>query len=282
MFFAWQLGIRIPFRGSFRGEVFQVKDKNGWLAIYHSVTEAMTESVPFAIQEREENDLVWISFAFLGRDVSICVRREFRDDALRLVRGIFQRKTYGDLDVRGRDVLDLGANVGDSAIYFALNGARRVIALELFPSTFEIAKMNVEANRLGDKILLLNEGAGSTGTVKVDARVLSSKTATIAEARGNIEVKVNSLGDLVKRFSLDEAALKINCEGCEYELVLDASDADLSHFQAVMLEYHRGSRLIAKRLMKAGFVVKTSNNIFVYNDRFPEPRCEEGYISAKR
>src|SRR5882672_1864968 len=116
MLLAWQLGIRIPFRGGFRGTVFKVKDKKSWLELYDNITEAMTESAPFTFQEREENDLVWISFAFLGKELSFCVRREFRDDALRLVKGIFQRKTYGALDIQGRDVLDLGANIGDSAI----------------------------------------------------------------------------------------------------------------------------------------------------------------------
>jgi hypothetical protein len=35
--------------------------------------------------------------------------------------------------LRGRDVIDVGANVGDTALYFILNGARRVIAVEPCP-----------------------------------------------------------------------------------------------------------------------------------------------------
>ena len=33
-------------------------------------------------------------------------------------------------DVKGRDVIDVGANTGDTALYFILNGARKVIAVE--------------------------------------------------------------------------------------------------------------------------------------------------------
>jgi predicted RNA methylase len=32
--------------------------------------------------------------------------------------------------LRGRDVIDVGASVGDTALYFVLNGARKVIAVE--------------------------------------------------------------------------------------------------------------------------------------------------------
>ncbi|MEM0342518.1 MAG: hypothetical protein QW387_07290, partial [Desulfurococcus sp.] len=41
---------------------------------------------------------------------------------------IFERGVYSNLNVENRDVVDVGAFVGDTAIYFASRGARRVIA----------------------------------------------------------------------------------------------------------------------------------------------------------
>jgi FkbM family methyltransferase len=278
----WHFGIRIPFRAIFRGTVFEVKDEGSRLALSDCVRQALAGPVSLTFKDGEENGLAWITFTSHGRELNYRCRWELKDDALTLLKAIFQRKRYAALDVQGRDVLDVGANIGDSAIYFALSGARRVIGLELFPSTFEIAKLNVDANRLGDKILLLNEGAGNTGTVQVDPQLLAGRTATIAQAKNGIEVRINSLGDLINRFSLDKAALKINCEGCEYDLLFGASAADLSHFQTIMLEYHHGSGLIARRLRKAGFAVKTMNHTFSYNEHFADPRSESGYISARR
>jgi len=43
---------------------------------------------------------------------------------------VFDYGEYEPLSVEGRVVVDVGAFVGDSAIYFALKGARRVIAIE--------------------------------------------------------------------------------------------------------------------------------------------------------
>jgi len=36
--------------------------------------------------------------------------------------------------LKGRDVIDVGANVGDTALYFILHGARKVIAVEPCPT----------------------------------------------------------------------------------------------------------------------------------------------------
>jgi FkbM family methyltransferase len=40
------------------------------------------------------------------------------------------------LGVEGRVVVDVGAFVGDSTIYFALKGADRVITVEPYPGAF--------------------------------------------------------------------------------------------------------------------------------------------------
>ena len=36
--------------------------------------------------------------------------------------------------LRGREVVDVGAGIGDSALYFILHGARKVIAVEPCPT----------------------------------------------------------------------------------------------------------------------------------------------------
>ena len=53
---------------------------------------------------------------------------------------------YDDLDVKDRVVVDVGAGVGDTAILFSLMGAKKVIALEPFPSLYEKALVNVKIN----------------------------------------------------------------------------------------------------------------------------------------
>ena len=63
-----------------------------------------------------------------------------------IVRENFVGGAYDDLDVGGRTVVDVGAGVGDTEILFALRGARRVVALEPYPSLYGEALINIRAN----------------------------------------------------------------------------------------------------------------------------------------
>ena len=84
--------------------------------------------------------------------------------------GVFVHEEYSALNVYGQNVIDIGANIGDSAIYFAAKGARHVYAFEPFPSTFECAKNNVEINDLREKITIINAGlSDADGDIAIDA-----------------------------------------------------------------------------------------------------------------
>ena len=56
------------------------------------------------------------------------------------VLSMFLDDTYAFLPVKDKTVIDIGANICDSSIYFALCGATKVIAIEPLPKNFEIGK----------------------------------------------------------------------------------------------------------------------------------------------
>ena len=59
---------------------------------------------------------------------------------------IFVNNEYERVDVNGRMVIDIGASIGDSSVYFAKKGAEKVIALEPNQETYTLAKKNVGLN----------------------------------------------------------------------------------------------------------------------------------------
>ena len=61
---------------------------------------------------------------------------------------IFEYGDYDALNVNGRVVVDVGAFVGDSAIYFALKGAKRVIAIEPHPGAYAEMLENISSTTL--------------------------------------------------------------------------------------------------------------------------------------
>ena len=51
---------------------------------------------------------------------------------------VFLYEEYQTLPVKDRIVIDIGGSIGDTAIYFALKGAKKVIALEPFLLNYEV------------------------------------------------------------------------------------------------------------------------------------------------
>ncbi|WP_258393538.1 FkbM family methyltransferase [Nanobdella aerobiophila] len=65
---------------------------------------------------------------------------------------------YDILNVQDKVVLDIGAYVGDSAIYFIRRGAKKVYTYEAVKETYNILIKNIELNNLKDKIIPINKG----------------------------------------------------------------------------------------------------------------------------
>ncbi|MGC9113371.1 FkbM family methyltransferase [Acidilobus sp.] len=162
------------------------------------------------------------------------------------------------LNVEGRSVLDVGAFVGDSAIYFALRGARRVVAVEPSPWAFQAAKKNVEVNGLSDRVTLLNCAVGrDEGKILrlTEEEIDVGFSAERADSSGGHEVPTCTLDSLIERHGPFEV-LKMDCEGCEYGSI--PYSRRLGGLREVLIEYHDGYEPLAKKLMEEGFEVMYS------------------------
>ena len=157
--------------------------------------------------------------------------------------------------MKGRTVVDIGAYVGDSAIYYALAGrAKKVCAIEPVRSLFEVAKKNVRLNGLSGKVHVLKLAVSGKGK----GRVTINDGFGYSAEKG---VSTVSLDSLVKKYSISHGALKVDCEGCEYDIFRNVSSKTLKCFDAINVEYHHGYADIVERLMKES-----------YNVRYTKPR----------
>ena len=164
---------------------------------------------------------------------------------------------YKPLDFKGREVLDIGASICDSAIYFALNGARHVVALEPYPYTYAVAKRNSKINGLDKKIEVLNMACkGKSGSVVIDPDFQNNDRNVINQFKKGKRIPISTLGQLAERYNMNDAVLKIDCEGYEYEIIGNASNQTLRRFKSIGLEYHYGSKELEAKLKNAGFQVK--------------------------
>jgi len=140
--------------------------------------------------------------------------------------------------LKGREVIDVGASVGDSALYFLLNGARKVIAVEPLPKVARCAEENVRLSGATDKVRVINAALSSGPTsVPCDYDVFSSGAFSTLKGSGPCRVPGVTLDDLLDMID-DPYLLKIDCEGCEAQVILGPERERLRAFEHIILETH--------------------------------------------
>ena len=172
---------------------------------------------------------------------------------------LFVLNTYALPSIKGKEVLDIGANIGDSAIYFATKGAKHIYAFEPYPHTFAMAKKNIKLNKLEGKITLFNEAIEkSNNKITLTTKRIHTGGLPIKNFKRGKSIQVNDLNRITKRLGLHNAILKIDTEGGEYNTIIYAPDSVLRLFSEIIMEYHYGYKNLKKRLLKAGFKVRHS------------------------
>jgi FkbM family methyltransferase len=133
-----------------------------------------------------------------------------------------------DLRLEGT-ALDIGAHIGGVSIGLALdNPTLHVIAVEAVPPNVELLKRNIEANGLNERITVLAAAAGKGGMTTIRWGFAGGESADHHAFIGNSllpgkvkhrTLKVESL-PLAKIINgRDICFAKVDCEGCEYEVL---------------------------------------------------------------
>ena len=214
-----------------------------------------------------------IKFTYNNRSITL-------EDSIGDLGAVFDREEYSFLDVENEIVVDIGANIGDSIIYFVLNNAKNIIALEPYPYSYNIALKNIRTNNIQDKIILLNAGYGQDGTTKVNSHFENSTSSELKPFNNGVDIKILSLKTLLNDYHIHMAVLKMDCEGCEYNLLKEDNNT-LKKFKRIQIEYHYGYEKLKEKLEEAGFTVTYSTPIHVFNKDATEPNMVIGYIYAQ-
>ena len=218
-----------------------------------------------------END--YIKFTYNSESIII------EDDTGDIV-DVFGREDYSFRKVENETVVDIGANIGDSTIYFALNKAKSIVALEPYPYSYNIALKNIKKNNIENKIILLNAGYGQDGTIKVNPHFENTIGSDLKAFDDGVDIKILSLKTILKNYNIDNAILKMDCEGCEYNLLREDSNT-LKKFKRIQIEYHYGYEKLKEKLEEAGFTVTYSKPARGFNKDATEQNMLIGYIYAK-
>ena len=170
-------------------------------------------------------------------------------------------------------VVDIGANVGMAALFFAQqHWCRRVISFEPFAPTALAFESNLKLNpTLAHKITVVREALGEKETaleVDYDPALRGSMSLFgVGAWRGTVgytqraSIKVVRASDALKPVfaALGSCRLlcKIDCEGSEYPIIRELdSSGELARFSAFVIEWHGGGPdELVTTLSRRGFAV---------------------------
>ena len=205
----------------------------------------------------------------------------------RLVNGdpihVFLEEDYSYLRDAGDLCIDVGANIGDSSIWLALNGFSRVIAVEPYPQNFKKLLYNVNENGFGSIIDCVNKGLSSrTHSVTIDDKAYVDGAYDVHEAPEGSSVIMTTLDDLISPLVESKLCLKMDCEGCEYDTILNADPKTLTKFSRIMIEYHYGYYDLKEKLEKCGFSVECTKPVRHINPNTARKEMSVGYLFVRR
>ena len=171
-------------------------------------------------------------------------------------------------------VVDIGANVGMAALFFANQPwVQRVISFEPFAPTADAFEGNVRQNpSLAPKITLVRKGldeSAKTLTVDYHSELRGSMSLTgIGAWRGNLTASAQKVTIDVGKASAELAPIfaargacrllgKVDCEGSEYGIFRDLEvSGALREFSAFVIEWHgSGPDEIVTLLQRRNFAV---------------------------
>jgi FkbM family methyltransferase len=187
---------------------------------------------------------------------------------------IFLTKPYG-FQFDNKIIIDVGMSAGESSIFFAKHGAKLVIGLEPVVDSFELAKENIMLNGLEGVVKPINlalssrEGELSLGFWPRSLYAISGPTDHQVHPI-NLIAKATTIQSIYRNMGVERIDfIKMDCEGCEYDVLGSISEEILDRVNEILLEYHDGPHELPRILSNAGFNVSVRGRGL-------------GYLHAKR
>lgn len=169
-------------------------------------------------------------------------------------------------------IVDIGAGLGDFTIFAARLCSRgKVYAYEPLANSYRLLQHNLALNNLSNVETFQQATAAEAGSVTpqtepteaVSTRFVSSAAAPDAYQTA---IPAITLADILDRIPDGQCQLmKIDCEGCEFDLLLNSPPELLARIDRLTIETHDGytgqtADQLAAYLRQYGFTVRLESN----------------------
>jgi len=193
---------------------------------------------------------------------------------------IYVDKSYG-YNPTGKNIIDIGMSNGDSSIYFAKNGAKKVVGIEPDKRSFNLAVRNIQSSKVDTIVIPLNK-ALALNDQNVELIVYEdSPNGNSIDAENMVKLESEKHIEVVEGITLKKVLdifnsepidlLKMDCEGCEYAVLNNSNKEIFAKIKALEMEFHNGIQNLPEILKENGFTIDVSNSDGLV-----------GYIRAKK
>ena len=151
---------------------------------------------------------------------------------------------YGVQVEDGWTVVDIGAGIGDFSILAAYSKPRTVVyAFEPFRESYQLMLENLTLNEINNVYAFQKAVWRESGTLMLDLsgkEPLQIASRDLADqANGEGVVQAMTLADILTQHDLKTVdLLKLDCEGAEYAILMEAPVKVLTRICRIIMEYH--------------------------------------------
>lgn len=175
--------------------------------------------------------------------------------------------------MRDRTVIDIGANIGAFSLYAASLGAKNVISVEPISASYNTFLGNIYRTGLTTITTLkklISEQARQFIRVSLNDNAGANSMYNVSD---NYEVvETTTFSDLMHNIPGNDILLKLDCEGAEYDIIMNARTEDMRRVNEIMLEIHtelhpkyKGRQVIEDKLKEFGFTNLDTQQIYYYD-----------------
>jgi FkbM family methyltransferase len=159
--------------------------------------------------------------------------------------------------IRERDIIDVGASIGDSLTILDEYTNRKVISYELIPDTAEIARKAAAHLRPGKHFVLLCGLSNFIGNVSVP---IHGNGLSGIHSKGCVIVPISTIDNEAKRLNLTVGLIKADVEGVEMDVLKGAIETIQRDRPVITMSiYHNVEFLdLPKLLLQLGYKLRFS------------------------
>ncbi len=165
--------------------------------------------------------------------------------ALGLIYAISHQGIYGK-QFDDNIIIDIGANRGYFSVFAIKNGAKKVYAFEPMLDAVNEIRKNIGINQFEDMIEVIPLAVGSENKQNVKiyrgAGKEDSSIYNLDDKSNFTLINQKAFNEILNDIKDDKIdLLKMNCEGAEYDILLNTAPLLLKRFKNIRLEFHNYS-----------------------------------------